>query len=60
MDHARKTCVELSFPGSSDGKESACNTGYLGSISGLGSCPGESNGYPLWHLAWEIPWTEEP
>ena len=35
------------FPGGSDGKESACNVGDLGSIFGLGRSPGESNGYPL-------------
>ena len=29
------------------GKESACNAGDLGSIPGLGSSPGEGNGYPL-------------
>ena len=29
------------------GKESACNVGHLGSISGLGKSPGEGNGYPL-------------
>ena len=28
-------------------KESACNTGDLGSISGLGRFPGEGNGNPL-------------
>ena len=28
-------------------KESACNVGDLGSISGLGRSPGEGNGYPL-------------
>ena len=28
-----------SFPGGSDGKESACNTGDLGLISGLGRSP---------------------
>ena len=28
-------------------KESACNVGDLGSIPGLGRCPGEGNGYPL-------------
>ena len=28
---------------SSDGKESACNAGYLGSIPGLGRYPGEGN-----------------
>ena len=36
----------MSFPGNSDGKESACNTGDLGSISGSGRSPGEGNGYP--------------
>ena len=35
------------FPGSSDGKESACNVGDPGSIPGLGRFPGEGNGYPL-------------
>ena len=35
------------FPGSSAGKESACNAGDPGSISGLGSSPGEGNSYPL-------------
>ena len=29
------------FPGSSAGKESACNVGDLGSIPGLGRFPGE-------------------
>ena len=36
-----------SFPGSWAGKESACNAGDLGSISGLGRSPGEGKGYPL-------------
>ena len=31
----------------SDGKESTCNAGDLGSIPGLGRSPGEGNGYPL-------------
>ena len=35
------------FPGGSDGKESACSVGDLGSISGLGRSPGEGKGYPL-------------
>ena len=42
--------VPLSFPFckfSSDGKESACNAGGLGSIPGLGMSPGERNGNPL-------------
>ena len=35
------------IPGGSDGKESACNAGDLGSISGLVRFPGEGNGNPL-------------
>ena len=46
--------------GSSDGKESICNTGDPGSILGLGGSPGEGNGLPAPYFAWEIPWTEEP
>ena len=34
------------FPGSSDSKESACNSGDLGSIPGLGRSSGEGKGYP--------------
>ena len=37
----------MGFPGGSDGKESTCNVGYLGSIPGLGRCPGEGKSYPL-------------
>ena len=37
----------MGFPGSSSGKESACNVGDLGSIPGLGRSPGEVKGYPL-------------
>ena len=37
----------MGFPGGSDGKESACNSGDLGSIPGLGRSPGEGKGYPL-------------
>ena len=48
--------LELDFPGGSDGRASACNTGDAGSIPGLGRPPGEGNGL----LAWKIPRTEEP
>ena len=41
------TPVFLGFPGRSALKESACNEGDLGSISGLGRAPGEGKGYPL-------------
>ena len=37
----------MSFPGDSDGKESACNAGDSGLIPRLGISPGEGNGYPL-------------
>ena len=45
----------LGFPGGSDGKESACNAGDLGSIPGLGRCPGEGNGNPLQYSCLENP-----
>ena len=35
------------FPGGSDGKESACNAGVLGSVPGLGRSLREGNGNPL-------------
>ena len=35
------------FPGSSAGKESACNVGDHSLISGSGRSPGEGIGYPL-------------
>ena len=37
----------MGFPGGSDGKESACSAGDLGSIPGLGRSLGEGNGNPL-------------
>ena len=37
----------MGFPGGSDGKESACNAGDLGSIPGLERSPGKGKGYPL-------------
>ena len=48
------------FPGTSAGKESACNAGDLGSIPGLGRSPGEGNVTHSSTLAWKIPGTEEP
>ena len=39
----------LGFPCGSAGKESTCNAGDLGSIPGLGRCPGEFHEvYSLW------------
>ena len=37
----------MDFPGSSAGKESACNAGDPSSIPALGRPPGEGIGYPL-------------
>ena len=37
----------MGFPGASDGKESACNAGDLGSIPRWGRSPGKGNGSPL-------------
>ena len=37
----------LAFPHGSASKESACNLGDLGSISGSERSPGEGKGYPL-------------
>ena len=47
--------LRLGFPGDSDGKESACNAGDLGSIPGSGRSPGEGNGYPLQYSCLENP-----
>ena len=43
------------FPGGSDGKESACNAGDLGSIPGLGRSPGGGHGSPLQYSCLENP-----
>ena len=45
----------MGFPGNSDCKESACNAIDLGSIPGLGRCPGEGNGHPLQYSGLENP-----
>ena len=37
----------MGFPSGSEGKESAYNAGDLGSVSGLGRCPGGGHGNPL-------------
>ena len=50
---------ERGFPGGLDGKESACNAGDPGLISGLGRSPGEGKDYHCSILAWEILWIEE-
>ena len=42
------------FPGGSECKESACNSGDMGSIPGLGRFPGGGNGNPLVFLPGEF------
>ena len=41
------TGFQLGFPCGSAGKESTCNSGDLGSITGLGRSPGKGKGYLL-------------
>ena len=50
------TPVFLVFPGGSDGKESACNVGGLGSIPGLGNFPRGEHGKPLQYSCLENPY----
>ena len=50
----------ITFPGSSVSKESACSAGDLGSSPWLGRTPGNKMANHSSILAWKIPWTEEP
>ena len=50
----------MGFPSGSDGKESACNAGDLGSIPGSGRSAREGNGNPLQYSCLENSWREEP
>ena len=54
----RDICIptaDIGFPGGSDGKESACNAGDLGSIHGLERSPGGSHGNPCQYSCLENP-----
>ena len=55
-----KTSINIGARGGSDGKESVCSAGDLGSIPVSGRSPGEGNGNPSSTLAWKIPWMEDP
>ena len=46
---------EVRFPGGSDGKASACNTGYPGLIPGFERSPEEGNGNPFQYSCPENP-----
>ena len=45
----------LGLPGGSEGKETACNAGDLGTIPGSGRSPGGGNGNPLQYSCLENP-----
>ena len=47
IEHLDIVVDVLVFPGGSDGKESACNVGDLGSIPELGRSHGGGHGNPL-------------
>ena len=51
----QEIAYKSSFPGDSDGKESACNVGDLCSIPKLGRLPEGGHGNPLEYNAWRIP-----
>ena len=57
MGHHTSALLRLfpGFPCGSDGKESVCNVGDLGSIPGLGRSPEEGKGYPLQYSGLENP-----
>ena len=52
--------MKYTFPGGSDGKESACNAGDLDSISGSGRSLEKEMATHSSILVQKIPWTEEP
>ena len=47
--------LNVGFPGASDGKESAWNSGIMSSAAGSGRSPGEGNGNPLQYSRLENP-----
>ena len=47
MENLNALRMYMGFPGGSNDKESACNAGDLGMISGSGRSPGEGKGYAL-------------
>ena len=55
VPESRTSRVQVGFPGGSDGKESACNAGDLGSIPGLGRSPEGGHGKPLQYFCLENP-----
>ena len=60
VDMVTKKKKKLGFPGSSDGKESACNAGDPSSIPRSERSPEKGMATHSSILAWRIPWMEEP
>ena len=58
--NAYRLDIYKDLPCSSNGRESACNTGDPGSIPVSGRSSGEGNGNPLQYFCLENPMTEEP
>ena len=52
--------LPMGLPCGSDGEESACTAGDLGSVSGWGRSPEKGMATHSSILAWGIPWTKEP
>ena len=52
--------LSVCFPGGSDGKESSCNVGDLGSILGQEDPLEKGMAIHSSILAWRIPWPEKP
>ena len=53
--HIDSMCLYYGFHGGSEGKESACNAGNPGLISGYGRSPAEGDGNPFEYLFPENP-----
>ena len=53
IDHRIGDITKIRIPGSSAGKDSACNAGDPDLILGLGGSPGEGKGYPLQYSGME-------
>ena len=58
QERRKGNLCKMSFPGGSDGKESACNAADLGPIWEDPLEEGMATHTSI--LAWRIPWTEEP
>ena len=60
FDNPGQVYTLVGFLGGSDGKESACDEGDLGSIPGSGRSPGGGHGNPLQYSCLENPPGQEP